>query len=142
MGLGESNQKRSIAQKYDGNSKAINFFSKFATEKENYIITKTADFQNVFVEEFYTFKENTKKASTKKKDVYNIMNENQAKTKYDLILNPKKIINYPIDKYFKATRRVERNIFTKKDVILYKGKEIKLTNSILFYLNNYFKKLD
>ena len=65
----ESNQKRSIAQKYDGNSKAINFFSKFATEKENYIITKTADFQNVFVEEFYTFKENTKKASTKKKDV-------------------------------------------------------------------------
>ena len=136
----ESNQKRSIAQKYDGNSKAINFFSKFATEKENYIITKTADFQNVFVEEFYTFKENTKKASTKKTDVYNIMNENQAKTKYDLILNPKKIINYPIDKYFKATRRVERNIFTKKDVILYKGKEIKLTNSILFYLNNYYKK--
>ena len=115
-------------------------FSKFLPEKENYIITKTADFQNVFCEEFYTFKENIKRTSFKKKDAFSIMAEKQVKTKYDLILNPKKQIHYPIDKNFKATRRVDRNIFTKKDIILYKGKEIKLTNSILFYLNNYYKK--
>ena len=126
--------------------KQANFFSKFQTEKENYIITKISDLQNCLKEEFYTFKQkNVRKQNTnfikdKKKDNIPNQNEENIKTKYDLILNPNKKMYYPIDKYFKITRKSDKNLYSKKDIVLFHEKEIKLTNSILFYLNNYYKK--
>jgi len=51
-------------------------------------------------------------------------------------------LNYiPFDKNFRICRKADKNIFSKKDIIYYKSKEIKMTNSVVFYLNHYYKKV-
>jgi hypothetical protein len=49
--------------------------------------------------------------------------------------------NIPFDKHFRVCRKVDKNIFTKKDIIFYRNKEVKMTNSIVFYLNHFYKKV-
>ena len=118
-------------------------FSKFASVKKSYFVTKNCDFLSSLKDNFYTFTEKIKKQMTfskKKQDIFMIINNENHQLKSDLILNPQRKRYFPIDKFFKATRRADRTLFTKKDLILYKGKEVKLTNSILFYLNNFYHK--
>ena len=140
--INNNNEEISTKNKKNFEEKQTNFFSKFQTEKENYIITKISDLQNCLKEEFYTFKQkNLRRPQTNYiKDKKKENNEENTKTKYDLNLNPIKKIYYPIDKYFKITRKSDKNFYSNKDIVLFREKEIKLTNSILFYLNNYYKK--
>lgn len=138
--------KSSARSLHDNDNKMMSHLSKFQTEKENFRIIKAVDLQSVYKEEFYTFTEKTiskRLYSKKKSELHGLLGSNAVdneKTRNELILNPQKKVYFPIDKHFKATRRADRNTFTKKDVILYCGKEIRLTNSILFYLNYFYKK--
>lgn len=47
----------------------------------------------------------------------------------------------PFDKKFRISRKVDKNQFTKKDIIFYNNKELKMTNSIVFYLNHFYSKV-
>lgn len=47
---------------------------------------------------------------------------------------------FPFDKYFRINKKLEKDRFTKKDIIYYNNTQIKMANSIVFYLNNFFKK--
>ena len=48
----------------------------------------------------------------------------------------------PMDKNFRISKKLDKNQFTNKDIIFYKNKELKMTNSIVFYLNHYYMKGD
>lgn len=52
------------------------------------------------------------------------------------------IISFPLDKHFKIIKKSDKNKYTIKDIIYYKNREIKMTNSIVFYLNHYYKKTE
>lgn len=47
---------------------------------------------------------------------------------------------FPFDKYFRINKKFEKEKFTKKDIVYYNNNQIKMTNSIVFFLNNFYKK--
>jgi len=47
---------------------------------------------------------------------------------------------FPFDKYFRINKKLDKEKFTKKDIIYYNNVQIKMANSIVFYLNNFYKK--
>ncbi|MCQ2818004.1 MAG: hypothetical protein MJ252_12130 [archaeon] len=98
-------------------------------DKSNFAISRESDFNQCFIDNFYNFKQ--KKKGSEEESIQN---------KYDLILNPKKNINYPLDRHFEIKEQLMPDCFSKKDSVTYKKKPIKLTNSILFYLNNIYHK--
>jgi hypothetical protein len=85
---------------------------------EEFIISKFFDVQQCVKENYFGF-ENKK------------INE---------ISNPMVQSFIPMDKNFRISKKLDKSQFTNKDIIFYKNKEIKMTNSIVFYLNHYYMK--
>ncbi len=48
--------------------------------------------------------------------------------------------HHPIDKYFRVNKKHDKNVFTKKDVVYFNNRYLKMSNSVLFYLNHYYQK--
>lgn len=115
--------------------------SKQQNSKENYNVSKYLDLQNCYKDDYYNFKfENNEKRDKEnhkhRKESLIIYNGND----FDSGNNLKKHTYIPFDKHFRISKKNDKNQFTKKDIIYYKNKELKMTNSILFYLNNFYKK--
>ena len=85
-------------------------------------------------------------------EIKNEINNNEKNTKYELKLNPPKNYFYPLDKNYiilnENNNNIDNNsidnnndrIITKFDIVNYNNKDIHLTNSTLFYLNNFYHK--
>ena len=54
--------------------------------------------------------------------------------------NKTKINSYLFDKKFKISSKKDKGVFWKNDIILYKSVKIQMTNSVLYFLNNFLKK--
>jgi hypothetical protein len=85
---------------------------------DEFIISKFIDVQQCLKENYYNF-DNRK------------ITEN---------ISPMTKTFIPMDKNFRISKKLDKNQFTNKDIIFYKNKEIKMTNSIVFYLNHYYMK--
>jgi hypothetical protein len=85
---------------------------------DEYIVSKFIDMQQCLRENYFNF-ENKKVADNK-----NLLGNSFI----------------PMDKNFRISKKLDKNQFTNKDIIFYKNKEIKMTNSIVFYLNHYYMK--
>ena len=136
-------------------------------EREIFKINKIYDFNaNCIVENYYNFENvlsgndilliERKKSSffdkSKFIEIKNENNNNEKNTKYELKLNPPKNYFYPLDKNYTILNENNNNvdsnsidnnndrIITKFDKVKYKNKDIHLTNSILYYLNNFYHK--
>ena len=48
--------------------------------------------------------------------------------------------NIPFENKFKIIKKVDKNVFTNKDTIMLNNKVIRMTNSVLFYFNHFYKK--
>lgn len=83
-----------------------------------YSISKYLDLANCLKDDYFNFPEK-KKTNT------------ITQTKF----------NHPIDKYFRVSKKYDKNVFSKKDVVYFNNKYLKMTNSLLFYLNHYFQKM-
>ena len=80
-----------------------------------YSISKYLDLANCLKEDFFNFPDKNNKIS-------------------------KTMLNHPIEKYFRVNKKHDKNVFTKKDVVYFNNKHLKMNNSLLFYLNHYFLK--
>ena len=66
---------------------------------------------------------------------------------YDFERKPKrnncleKKIDHSIDKCFKVTKQHSKTKYTSKDIVYFNNKVLKMENSVLFYLNHYYKKI-
>lgn len=88
-------------------------------------VSKFMDIHNCYKENYFTFDANTKRSSS-------------------LFLGGKirdySVTNIPFEKNFRIVKKNDKNQFTIKDKIFINNREVKMTNSIVFYLNNYYKK--
>ena len=66
-------------------------------------------------------------------------NFNETKRKSTLLLAKTKFY-HPIDKYFRVNKKHDKNSFTKKDMVYFNNKHLKMTNSLIFYFNHYYQK--
>ena len=124
--------------------------TKQQNNNENYYVSKYIDIQSCYKENFYNFifdKKQLGNTSPARKfkspeNRLNVKKENESNLEnFNNQGNYNSANNYiPFDKNFRICRKVDKNQFTKKDIIFYKNKEIKMTNSIVFYLNYYYKK--
>jgi hypothetical protein len=123
--------------------------AKTMNNKENYNVSKYFDIQNCFKEDYFnTILENLKKENAISKqnkggsmNISNNSNNNNHISQKMYLDYEEKTKNFiPFDKNFKICLKVDKNHFTKKDIIYYKNKEIKMTNSVVFYLNYFYKK--
>lgn len=119
--------------------------AKTMNNKENFNVSKYFDIQSCFKEDYFNNLLDNKKETAKTR-------EKSTSIHFSNINNP--IINkavpgdhedtsknyIPFDKNFKICLKIDKNQFTKKDIIYYKNKEIKMTNSVVFYLNYFYKK--
>ncbi len=136
-------------------------------EEENdhkFDCTKNADFSPSIVDNFYTFifnKESTKKIKVLDDENFdndehnnninlNSMNdeefnssgkhEDEHKRKPGLILNPKILKFLPTDNLYKINEKPLVKEYDKTDKLIYKNNKRNITNCLLLYLNNYYKK--
>jgi hypothetical protein len=72
-----------------------------------------------------------------KEDYFNFSDKKLKSNLYEIDKNDKFI---PIDKNFRIHSMLDKNKFTIKDSISYKNKKIIMRNSIVYYLNNYYRK--
>lgn len=64
-----------------------------------------------------------------------------VKVNQELILNPKISSFLPTDKLYEVTEKKSANgVYSKKDKLIYKKKKRRISNSLLLYLNNFYKK--
>jgi hypothetical protein len=119
--------------------------AKTMNNKENYNVSKYFDIQNCFKEDYFNNLLVNKKetARTREKSTsFHMSNINtpiiNKGVQVDVEDTSKNYI--PFDKNFKICLKIDKNQFTKKDIIYYKNKEIKMTNSVVFYLNYFYKK--
>ena len=139
-----------------------NFFN--PPEREIFKINKFCDFNvNNIVNNYYNFEniinndslklERKKSSFFDKSKLTEVKIENNEKiSKYDLKLNPPKNNFYPLDKNYIILNENNNNsynsnnnnnnnkLITKSDIVKFKNKDIHLTNSILYYLNNFYHK--
>lgn len=87
--------------------------------KDNPNVNRFMDIHNCLKENFFNFETENKKILTKKSHNH---------------------FNIPFEKKFVINKRTDKNVFTIRDVIYYNNREVKMTNSIVFYLNHYYKK--
>jgi hypothetical protein len=121
--------------------------AKTMNNKQNYNVSKYFDIQNCFKEDYFNgILESAKKESTgnlNKAGSFNLSNNSNNNPISNKIYRDQqeKSKNFiPFDKNFKICLKFDKNQFTKKDIIYYKNKEIKMTNSVVFYLNYFYKK--
>jgi hypothetical protein len=110
-----------------------NTFLNNQTQNQNenvatYNISKYMDFQQCLKENYFT---NLFNYSTNgmKKDPGVVSAIGNRDSRY-----------FPFDKYFRINKKVEKDKFTKKDIIYYNNSQIKMSNSIVYYMNNFYKK--
>jgi hypothetical protein len=120
--------------------------AKTMNNKENYNVSKYFDIQNCYKEDYFSNLLENKKETSKthsKSGSINLSNSNTPLINKGMALNiQEKSKNFiPFDKNFKICLKIDKNQFTKKDIIYYKNKEIKMTNSVVFYLNYFYKKV-
>lgn len=96
-----------------------------------YNISKYMDIQQCLKENYFSNLFNTANISAGKKDIGIVPAFANRDSRY-----------FPFDKYFRINKKTEKEKFTKKDIIYYNNTQIKMTNSIVFYLNNFFKKME
>lgn len=96
-----------------------------------YNISKYMDIQQCMKENYFNNLFNTANTNFGKKDVGIVPAIANRDSRY-----------FPFDKYFRINKKIEKDKFTKKDIIYYNNTQIKMTNSIVFYLNNFYKKKD
>lgn len=94
----------------------------------NYNVSKFVDIDNCFRDNFYNF------VDLNKPDSYALIPAPAS-----AICSPRKKF-IPFDKNFKISKKIDKNHFSIRDIIFYKNKEIKMTNSTVFYLNHFYKK--
>jgi len=140
-----------------------------ANNEENdkkFTFQKFADFAPSIVDNFYTFtfnkdereKEKEKEKNECEKNVNNSMinsindianeeelnssknNETEQKNKNGLAFNPKKLKYLPTDNLYIINEKTLTKEYNKNDKLIYKKKERKISNSLLLYLNKYYKK--
>ena len=132
-------------------------------EKKDFCSEKDTDFAPSIIDNFYTFVPNLeeKELIIGIKDIFNnnlsfgktnsINNkdsdddsskfiEKDVKPKSELVLNPK-IPNFlPTDKLYEINEKTLTKEYNKNDKLIYKKKSRPITNCLLLYLNNYYKK--
>ncbi len=94
-----------------------------------YNISKYMDIQQCLKENYFTQLFNTSITNVGKKDIGIVPAIANRDSRY-----------FPFDKYFRINKKTEKDRFTKKDIVYYNNTQIKMTNSIVFYLNNFYKK--
>ncbi len=116
--------------------------------KENYNVSKYFDIQNCYKDDYFSLILDNKKEGEPSPFKYgdapaniNISSNNKTMPQKLIIDYEHKAKNFiPFDKNFKICLKLEKTHFTKRDIIYYKNKEIKMTNSVVYYLNNFYKK--
>ena len=104
---------------------------KFGFQDDEIIINKKQKFLNTDTNDFhvtvvFNFKDNLKEHYIDKQPTLN--------------LNEKK--RFLFDKKFKIISRKEKTYFTINDVIHYKSTKVKMTNSLLYFFNTFYKKAE
>lgn len=84
---------------------------------DEYSISKYMDIANCLKEDYFNFKDLKSNSIVSLSTLY-----------------------HPIDKYFRVNKKHDRNVFTKKDVVYFNNRFLKMSNSVLFYLNHYYQK--
>ena len=129
-----------------------------------FIFHKFADFTPSIVDNFYTFafdkdeKEKEKEKNSNEKNVNisiinsinDIANEEELyssknyevemKNKLGLIFNPKILKYLPTDNLYEISEKTLTKEYNKNDKLTYKKKKKEISNSLLLYLNKYYKK--
>jgi hypothetical protein len=132
-------------------------------EENNKLFTfhKFADFTPSIVNNFYTFtskKDEKEKEKEKENNLNNSIinsmndianeeeisssknNEVEQRNKHGLVLNPKKMKYLPTDNYYEIREKTLTKEYNKNDKLTYKKKKRDISNSLLLYLNKYYKK--
>ena len=123
---------------------------------KNFTFQKFADFTPSIVNNFYSFTFNKdEKEKEKEKNINNSMNDDIAneeeinssknnevkrRNKHDLIFNPKKFKYLPTDNLYEISEKTLTKEYNKNDKLTYKKKKREISNSLLLYLNKYYKK--
>ena len=165
--INNNNTNNNNNNNYDNiKNKGNNFFN--PPEREIFKINKICDFNaNNIIFNFYNFEnvindnnkfERKKSSFFDKSKLAEVKIENNEKiSKYELKLNPPKNNFYPLDKNYtilndnnnsnnnnnsieNINNSNNNKIITKFDIVKFKNKDIHLTNSILYYLNNFYHK--
>lgn len=122
--------------------------AKTMNNKENYNVSKYFDIQSCLKEDYFSnILENNRRETATNTNKAGNMNVSLNSSNINPISHKlyveyaEKTKNFiPFDKNFKICLKIDKNHFTKKDIIYYKNKEIKMTNSVVFYLNYFYKK--
>ena len=139
-----------------GNIKPINEESNEENDKM-FTFHKFADFAPSIVNNFYTFNRNEKEKEKEKNEnnsiinsIYDNANEEEInysqnnkaekRNKHGLALNPKKFKYLPTDNLYEISEKTLTKEYNKNDKLTYKKKKREISNSLLLYLNKYYKK--
>jgi hypothetical protein len=120
-----------IIYKTDAVDPKINHFLKNQERgKDNFNVCKYIDVNNCIKEDYFNFENNT--SSSFKEIIPPLVNtpKTQVSIKF----------SQPLDKNFRIHKQADKYRFSIKDIIYFKNKQLKMTNSIVFYLNHFYKK--
>lgn len=108
------------------------FMNNEKNKQENivsYNISKYMDIQQCMKENYFINLLDPNRENTGKKDPGIVSAIAPKENKYFLI-----------DKFFKITKKNDKEKFTKFDIIYFNNSQMKITNSVVFYMNNLYKK--
>ena len=138
-------------------------------EEKDFCSEKLADFAPSVIDNFYTFlpnspknDKNNKKNEDKEEQISDIktnlnnnsiinkdsdsvdnsskISEEELKLISNLVLNPKKTKFLPTDKLYEINEKSSGKKYNKNDKLIYNKKRRPISNCLLLYLNNYYKK--
>ena len=115
---------------------------------KSYNVSKYMDIQHCLKDNFFSniFEKTNLSPNLpiSKENISNFANVGQNSNKRNADIktsyNNRDIPYIPFDKYFRISKKAEKDKFSRKDIIYYNNTQIKMTNSIVFYLNNFFKQ--
>lgn len=116
--------------------------------EENFTCSQKADFSPSIVDNFYNFqikKENDKKEEEQgnildKEEEFNSSKQQIKHKSSGLILNPKKYTHLPSDTLYEINKKTVAREYNNNDKLVYKKKKRPISNCLLLYLNNFYKK--
>jgi hypothetical protein len=128
-----TNDYQNMKEKRDLGAVNKNTFANYekTNQKENiisYNISKYMDIQQCMKENYFTYLLNPKEIN-EKRDPGLVPAIAPRENKY--------FIN---DKFIKITKKADKEKFTKMDIIYFNNSILKITNSVVFYMNNIYKK--
>jgi hypothetical protein len=85
-------------------------------KRDNFNVSKFMDVNNCIKEDYFNFE------------------NKEIKSQMSLKLTT------PLDKNFRIHKQSDKFKFSGKDIIYFKNKQLKMTNSVVFYLNHFYKK--